>query len=759
MLLKPIGGGGGASVHNDLSGLQGGVIGEFFHITAAELTDVQAIGGHISDTGNPHNVLASQIIDFSTEFDSNFSGKSTTDLSEGTNIYYTEVRVSANTDVAANSAHRTNTGLDQHTQYILADGTRAFSGAISGVSPTIPTHLTTKGYVDALFSGFIWQLPVIDKDLSTPPGSPTIGDRYIVGPTATGAWATHEEDVAEWNGSSWDFVTPVEGFASWVEDENMLYLFVTSWQLFGSVLEHQNLIGAGANTHLQIDNHIADTSIHFTEGSISHVNIQDIGTNSHAAIDSHIASILNPHATSLQKAYDISATVIINDTRGPFRLTNNRSSDTENLLRLQNIAGDPVFRVTGEGHIITPRSIYIGPDAPASQGQDGIGIGTLAANFGQSGDGIGIGDRSAEQDQGARGMGFGLKCAMTLQNPDAIGMGAETAELNQGAASLSLGCRGGRFNQGPNGIIFSSTGVEENETSAGHITIISSLASMKYNSTTDLFTFSKGIQSSGFQSNGNTALLGGLQQLVTIASAAAYSVLKTTSLIEFDTTLNSIVATLPAIISDPVDNGRRFTFFRQTSALNQVTLTPQAPSTFRGETTDIILGLKSDSLTLLAVGGNWFPIDRNTFAIAVIEQLTPGEVQLIPNVVPAVVTAFDTDLFETNGILDADFTSNNITVIHNETLSSGGDGFKIGFRIECDYANNQELLAQIYVDGNEVNIQDIRSSSNAFNTVLEAEGVLRVSSAPQSIDLRILGTSNTNATYEQCTLIVERVGK
>jgi len=47
-------------------------------------------------------------------FDTSFSGKSTTDLSEGTNLYYTEARVSANTDVAANTAHRNITSGNPH---------------------------------------------------------------------------------------------------------------------------------------------------------------------------------------------------------------------------------------------------------------------------------------------------------------------------------------------------------------------------------------------------------------------------------------------------------------------------------------------------------------------------------------------------------------------------------------------------------------------------------------------------------------------
>jgi DUF4097 and DUF4098 domain-containing protein YvlB len=44
------------------------------------------------------------------------------------------------------------TGLedDDHTQYILVNGTRAFSATVSGVTPTVSGHLATKGYVDAL---------------------------------------------------------------------------------------------------------------------------------------------------------------------------------------------------------------------------------------------------------------------------------------------------------------------------------------------------------------------------------------------------------------------------------------------------------------------------------------------------------------------------------------------------------------------------------------------------------------------------------
>lgn len=40
-------------------------------------------------------------------------------------------------------------GDDDHPQYSLADGTRSFTGVVSGITPTANTHLTTKGFVDS----------------------------------------------------------------------------------------------------------------------------------------------------------------------------------------------------------------------------------------------------------------------------------------------------------------------------------------------------------------------------------------------------------------------------------------------------------------------------------------------------------------------------------------------------------------------------------------------------------------------------------
>lgn len=71
---------------------------------------------------------------------------------------------------------------------------------------------------------------VIDKDLTAPPGSPAVGDVYIIAASATGLWAGHDQQVAYWNGINWDFTVPSEGYTLYVIDEDVRYTFNgTTW--------------------------------------------------------------------------------------------------------------------------------------------------------------------------------------------------------------------------------------------------------------------------------------------------------------------------------------------------------------------------------------------------------------------------------------------------------------------------------------------------------------------------------------------------
>ncbi len=104
-----------------------------------------------------------------------------------------------------------------------------------------------KTYVDSIASGLSWQESVIDKDLNDPPAVPTTGDRYIVSwpaASATGDWTGHDNEIAEWDGSAWQFTSVIEGMATWIEDEDVQYVWNgSSWAKLGTTLTHSNLLG------------------------------------------------------------------------------------------------------------------------------------------------------------------------------------------------------------------------------------------------------------------------------------------------------------------------------------------------------------------------------------------------------------------------------------------------------------------------------------------------------------------------------------
>ena len=78
--------------------------------------------------------------------------------------------------------------------------------------------------------GALVGLAVKDRDLATPPATPTHGDRYLVPAGATGAWAGKTDQVAVCVAGAWEYHVPKIGWLCFVEDEAVLAVYrATGW--------------------------------------------------------------------------------------------------------------------------------------------------------------------------------------------------------------------------------------------------------------------------------------------------------------------------------------------------------------------------------------------------------------------------------------------------------------------------------------------------------------------------------------------------
>lgn len=96
----------------------------------------------------------------------------------------------------------------------------------------------------------VTQLSVLDATLSTPPGQPEEGDRYIVNGVGTDAWANHDHQVTIWSDNAWHFFVPAIGWRADVTGTGAVLRFDgTAWQAVGGgTTSFQNVPEVGVNT-------------------------------------------------------------------------------------------------------------------------------------------------------------------------------------------------------------------------------------------------------------------------------------------------------------------------------------------------------------------------------------------------------------------------------------------------------------------------------------------------------------------------------
>jgi len=80
------------------------------------------------------------------------------------------------------------------------------------------------------------QMAVISATLTTPPGSPSDGDRYLPGTGSTGAWSGKDSNLVTWVNGAWSFMAPREGWLCWdTANGRLLVYHSSSWLDFFTV--------------------------------------------------------------------------------------------------------------------------------------------------------------------------------------------------------------------------------------------------------------------------------------------------------------------------------------------------------------------------------------------------------------------------------------------------------------------------------------------------------------------------------------------
>jgi hypothetical protein len=165
----------------------------------------------------------------------------------------------------SNASASTSGIITTGTQTIA--GSKTFTSPVVGVAATLPTQYVTKNQLDETVStGVSWKSPV-DTFVTTEPLSPTLGERIIFTATAGDFTKDYIYECTDTTPVTWEETIPDEGNTLWVvSDTSPVFANQainwngTAWVAIGSSIRHQDLVGAGTNTHSQIDTHISTTT-------------------------------------------------------------------------------------------------------------------------------------------------------------------------------------------------------------------------------------------------------------------------------------------------------------------------------------------------------------------------------------------------------------------------------------------------------------------------------------------------------------------
>lgn len=216
-----------------------GTRGRFYFVDSGE-------GEHIlyfDDGKEWHKLTATSLIDLKGTLD---------DIDDGVN--YKKVKAEDITDGHVNKVSdgknvKTAAEIKEHIEN--PEIHRKINDAGAGAEDLWSAEKTKLEIFNAI-RGLDWQDSVKTKNLKVAPQNPQLHDRYLIPADGEGIFSGKEGQIADWNGSNWDFYSPLTGWAVYVEDENKNYTYSASgkWVITGganqTIETHGGLVGGGS---------------------------------------------------------------------------------------------------------------------------------------------------------------------------------------------------------------------------------------------------------------------------------------------------------------------------------------------------------------------------------------------------------------------------------------------------------------------------------------------------------------------------------